>query len=881
MDDERPEQRRKLDADDLEAEEELRLAVVLNGGVSLAIWMGGVVLEIQRLTGRTGAYGRLLTALGSRARADIIAGTSAGGINGGALAIGQVYPDSDVGGLREVWAREGALLDLLQEPWNGQPASLLKGDSKFLPALRRAFAELLGPAERPGGQAYTREDRPIHLTLTTTLLTPAENTITDALGEQVSEPSHFGRFRFLRLPGMLGEVDHFAPPVGNLADRLALAARCTASFPVAFEPVHVRVEEPPDPTGKNFVTEPSGPAPNMWGHARFQLSRWVVDGGVLMNTPLAPVLEAIQLAPAGLQVRRALLLVVPDPYKPTKEDQSPSPAADRPSTLTTLGRIVRSVESQTVAEELRMIQEHNLRAQARRDSRTDMLRTITGESNDVAGDLAGMATHLYGPYRDVRIWRAATNIGRQIAATLGEPPERLAHAIRRALRAETGQDGLPWLPASFDRGLQDALTAAEAGPRASDRFGGWDWGLATLERLSIAVHDLLKRAIWVLPATSAQRTNIIGLRSNHSEITAQLAALRAADSAYWVRRAAEVKKPYPGMPVPQPVLRKALEEGLAKWRAGLWQTLDALKASGLAVVPPNMQSLGTIAASLLDIGAQAAAAIPRDLDDPGGVLQTNRLEMLQRVFQDPIVPAVDGTTVDPTTPAPDWERRMRAALGLEVCYLCLVESDEGPASEQVIDLVRISAGVKQPFAPKLEAADRVTGLRLGHFAAFLKQSWRINDWTWGRLDAANRLVLLLLDPLRLRRRVVLSRDASPADIAAAAAAPGGGSPGARRVLETILGAAPGQEWSSVLAWLDGVTDLDKGREVLRPLSDLLIRELAEEIVAEEEGYLSTAVWIDRNNGEDQTSAGVRWQTARYSQAPASPVSSSAQRKGTP
>src|SRR5690606_24059430 len=30
--------------------EEVRFAVVLNGGVSLAVWMGGVVLELDRLT---------------------------------------------------------------------------------------------------------------------------------------------------------------------------------------------------------------------------------------------------------------------------------------------------------------------------------------------------------------------------------------------------------------------------------------------------------------------------------------------------------------------------------------------------------------------------------------------------------------------------------------------------------------------------------------------------------------------------------------------------------------------------------------------------------------------------------------------------------------
>src|SRR3954464_5504626 len=83
------------------ATQDIRLAVVLNGGVSLAVWMSGVTHELNRLvqssrrrpTGaaESDAYGDLLTALGAEARIDVIAGTSAGGINGGFLALGVVH----------------------------------------------------------------------------------------------------------------------------------------------------------------------------------------------------------------------------------------------------------------------------------------------------------------------------------------------------------------------------------------------------------------------------------------------------------------------------------------------------------------------------------------------------------------------------------------------------------------------------------------------------------------------------------------------------------------------------------------------------------------------------------------------------------------------
>ena len=44
--------------------EELRFAVVLNGGVSLAVWMGGATLEIDRVTRDDSPYRHLLEMVG-------------------------------------------------------------------------------------------------------------------------------------------------------------------------------------------------------------------------------------------------------------------------------------------------------------------------------------------------------------------------------------------------------------------------------------------------------------------------------------------------------------------------------------------------------------------------------------------------------------------------------------------------------------------------------------------------------------------------------------------------------------------------------------------------------------------------------------------------
>ena len=64
----------------MEEKVELRLALAMRGGVSLAVWMGGVAFELNRLVRETHpVYRGLLELTGTSARIDVISGTSAGG----------------------------------------------------------------------------------------------------------------------------------------------------------------------------------------------------------------------------------------------------------------------------------------------------------------------------------------------------------------------------------------------------------------------------------------------------------------------------------------------------------------------------------------------------------------------------------------------------------------------------------------------------------------------------------------------------------------------------------------------------------------------------------------------------------------------------------
>src|SRR5439155_17514568 len=68
-----------------------------------------------------------------------------------------------------------------------------------------------------------------------------------------------------------------------------------------------------------------------------------------------------------------------------------------------------------------------------------------------------------------------------------------------------------------------------------------------------------------------------------------------------------------------------------------------------------------------------------------------------------------------------------------------------PRPDQEIRLVQFTSkgAVTIDDLHRSAPIDKLAGVELAHFGAFLKRSWRANDWMWGRLDAAERLLLLL------------------------------------------------------------------------------------------------------------------------------------------
>src|SRR5690349_15576061 len=115
-----------------EADREVRFGLVLYGGVSLAVYIYGVVLEFERLVRAScgveeNAWTDVLRNARVTATVDIVSGASAGGINGvllgKALATG-----AKLDTVREIWTEQADIGNLLRKPEDLEPGSLLRVD---------------------------------------------------------------------------------------------------------------------------------------------------------------------------------------------------------------------------------------------------------------------------------------------------------------------------------------------------------------------------------------------------------------------------------------------------------------------------------------------------------------------------------------------------------------------------------------------------------------------------------------------------------------------------------------------------------------------------------------------------------------------------------
>jgi len=456
---------------------ELRIGLVLYGGVSLAIYMNGISTELFHLLRASKArqdgdrtqladtariYAELLDELNELTKSDLrivvdaVAGTSAGGINGAVLAKA-IVDGGDASILNEVWLKDADISKLRAEPSRALPwywrALLCVAECALKPLRKLKARVILTPnvswrwlrnhlysmiAEKDGqsppldGDYFTRMIAGTLSRMGTgaALLPSSESfdlylTRTDLHGW----PRHLPVSRLFHASPLYerthAHVMHFRrkPYGGSWNDDFGLtyASRSTASFPVAFAPVNYnsiqtayQTKRPNDPVPK--VRQFAGE--HLPEHTLFDFpadGAWMIDGGVLDNKPFTHVARAIERKPARHQIFRVLAYVEPDP-----EDSLEPPATDAPApaALTVLRDLYKLFRHEPIHEDLRRLQERNAKVE-------DIRRLLDANRDDAlrAAQAAGVAQGLRSPAdaKHADAWWKATNAHAAKADTSGYP----------------------------------------------------------------------------------------------------------------------------------------------------------------------------------------------------------------------------------------------------------------------------------------------------------------------------------------------------------------------------------------------------------------------------------------------------------------------------
>lgn len=696
-------------------EQELRIALVMNGGVSLAVWIGGVTHEINRLVRGETVYGRLCKGLWLCPRVDIISGTSAGGINGALLALAMSQGKS-LEPLRDIWLDKGDILTLLRQPTQDDPPSLLDG-GYFYKAMVEGFRKI---RNQPGKGLQPPESVPIELTLTTTVLRGEVRDFPDDVGTVIRDVTHRGLMKFRRGPDL--PDDPFAGQ--DIVAKLAAAARSTASFPTAFEPFYL-------PAADEKVTAGGEAVPCLEGHANFRLGCFVVDGGVLDNNPLESAIDAVFRQRAEGEVRRVLAYVVPDPgHIPDPPSQKP----DQIPTLvsTALASLVNIPRVESVSDQLRAIAKHNQEVARQRDTRLLVARSLSWEGADQ------VAESVFPGYRLRRAQSAADYIATALVEGAARHRDATGQGIALGRRARQQIANallqlrdLPWLPNDFTY----ASNVAE-----------WHWGLFVLENVMAVVLDLLRRSVALVPARRSESTDslwrdLMQARRKTYDLVAKLAGLRRRDQGYWLNRGSALA-----------LVLAGLEKGGGD--ALLPELLRTEMRGWVRLFDPELSDDEPLRPPL------AFTALAQEI----GALFLDIAPLLQNVLALGIPPRGDekyaelSTLVDFLVPAGAMESLAEPPAALGVVWRRLLTMEvvhyafgADATRDQYLELILFSANVPTAFGGPDRLEQKLAGVQVGHFGAFYKRSWRINDWMFGRLDGADRIVRILLDPSRLAR----------------------------------------------------------------------------------------------------------------------------------
>ncbi len=714
-----------------QADEELRLALSMRGGVSLAVWIGGAVSEIETLrkagsesesaTGAGGVYRELLAqARYDSVSVDILSGASAGGLNGAIYAASLIY-NFDFSEMSDLWLQV-ADIEALCRPTRWRPGepkrpSLFEGDDYFMGVCANGLQKLISDAiplrhdaaQREGKSPGSDIDR-LDLFLAATLSSPVETILRNDSFSRIEETrsSAFFHFRHLGEPGSaisdfpVVESEAQAVPV---AARLALAGRSSSSFPIAFEPASVWS----DPKTPDVADGPPGAGPNMAGifsEITDDERVGVIDGGVLDNIPVGRAIQAIAGAPAAGAASRWLLYLHPSPPESVRGSAMNGGLGGILSGLKTSIKLKFSRES--LVEDMVELERHNAEVARRRITRERLLVTGSGQPRRSEAATAWASTDAY-----------------RIRTVLMEPD--LAMATHPFLTRSFGNVLDSWTPV-LRTALLDRLPASLEHTYLD--------GSESLPL--IALGDFVE----VLLTITQQVSDVDEEEASLYRVRLLVEVLHSIWEQCWASEAGD-----------PPADLADLDGWIAATAASAMRHSESIPdVFAVRVVD------GLSGANDEDFHAALQELHASRLDTDGDGDARHTLDSVWEVVLDHAV-VLQGRSRELGDPVADALATL--VLG-DLGSLAPQILSTAPlhrrilSGESAIKFLRVSGANASPFGVWFEGGNRnglsvtekLAGNQLANFGAFFSARWRGNDWMWGRLDGATSLVDLLCDSTR-------------------------------------------------------------------------------------------------------------------------------------
>lgn len=758
---------------------ELRIGLVLYGGVSLAIYINGVTTEVwnllvaskansdktgnsvSKLSGTAKVFSDLLSELEKdrkfhdlRVVVDAVAGTSAGGVNGVALAKA-IVDGGDMSDLNDVWIEKADISKLGTIPekaawWKLGAVNIAASVSSRVANVRKQIEALPGltwqwvvdqgfgllskdnPVESPlDGFYFSKMIADTFLKMNGSKgqfrpLLPGESnfdlfvTCTDFYGwprhlpvsrqfhpEALYERTHAHRLHFFQQSSGNGFDDDFG---------LTFAARATAGFPVAFPAVNKEDAFQAYSKAQAPIT-PNKPTTFIDSHLRehklagYDGERaWMVDGGLLDNKPFTYVTKAIEKKTADRQVYRTVIYVEPDP-----EGEVEQAGINQPKAKDVIGGLFGLFRHEPVFQDLRELQARNSKVERIRDivavntfeaiarlkkkgvaegipwppQSADEINKWRILANEFAlnGNVSGFAG-----YTALKARRAAEKLADLICNALKYPaPSRHAYVVRQVVRVWLDMKGALSPPEyNEERGVFEMNDAQLGLLRAFDHA-------FRLRRLRSVVYAINREYEIETPETSDHRRDLDLAKDRIGKIIRSIESLSENNDA-------ELRD----------VIRVAFDNIVPD--AGIDEIVGSVNANPAEVAERFGEVFESIYAGIRNRMSAVIDGLNNDL--------------FETISQ---VPASHGS----------FNRVAEAFVAFPVIDVAVYPILD---SASITELYPVQVMRVSPHDSTCLTDDqtRLKGRELGAFAGFLDREAREHDLVWGRLDACERLLDLVL-----------------------------------------------------------------------------------------------------------------------------------------